>query len=194
MRKYIVAILLAGGVIATPAVAQDQGNFSGPRIEGIVGYDRLHAEGDSTDGVLYGSRVGYDFRSGRAIFGVDGEVTGSTSDECVNDFAAAGDRLCVSAGRDLYAGGRIGAVLSPNIELYGTLGYTNARVKASYEDGTAGTALDFRDSRNLDGVRAGVGLQLALSRNVFATTEYRYSNYEDGVNRNQVVGGIGIRF
>jgi hypothetical protein len=29
---------------------------------------------------------------------------------------------------------------------------------------------------------------------MFLKAEYRYSNYKDGVSRNQVLGGVGIRF
>ena len=39
-----------------------------------------------------------------------------------------------------------------------------------------------------------VGLEQGLGSNVYAKVEYRYTNYQDGLSRNQVVGGIGIRF
>jgi outer membrane immunogenic protein len=47
---------------------------------------------------------------------------------------------------------------------------------------------------NADGIRAGAGLEYALGQNLFVKAEYRYSNYEAGVERNQVVGGFGFRF
>jgi len=192
MSKYLVAVLFAGA-LAAPAYAQDGPNFSGPRVEGIVGYDRAHVEGESTDGVLYGARVGYDVRAGRAVLGIDGEITDSTTDECIRDFTIAGDRLCANAGRDLYVGGRVGAVVSRNAMVYGIAGYTNGRITLDYDDGATGAA-DFHDGRNLDGVRVGAGIQYALGRNAFVNAEYRYSNYEDGVSRNQVLGGFGVRF
>jgi outer membrane immunogenic protein len=34
----------------------------------------------------------------------------------------------------------------------------------------------------------------ALGSRAFVKAEYRYSNYEAGLSRNQVVGGIGLRF
>ena len=43
-------------------------------------------------------------------------------------------------------------------------------------------------------MRVGAGIQYAIGRNAFVNAEYRYSNYEDGVSRNQVLGGFGVRF
>lgn len=193
MRYYLMAALVASAS-ATPAVAQEASPFSGARIEGTVGYDTTDVEGENSDGVAYGVGVGYDFQSRGLVFGVEGEASDSTVDECVSDVTLVGDELCARAGRDLYVGGRAGATLSPNVLLYGKAGYTNGRVALDYEDGTAGTTADFESGENLDGVRVGGGVELAIGSNAFAKTEYRYSNYEQGFDRHQVVGGFGFRF
>ena len=193
MRKYLFAVALATAA-ATPALAQDTAPFSGLRVEGLVGYDTTDVEGENSDGVTYGAQVGYDVQSRGAVFGVEGEIADSTVDEYVQDLDLAGDELCVSAGRDLYVGGRAGAAVSPNVLVYGKAGYTNARVNLDYEDGTAGTTLDFEEGENLDGVRVGGGVEVALGPNSYAKTEYRYSNYEQGFDRHQVVAGFGFRF
>lgn len=193
MRKYLLAALLAG-VAETPAMAQQDEPFSGVRVEGVVGYDTTDVEGEKSDGVVYGSQIGYDIQSGNAVFGIEGEATDSTVDECVQDVDIAGDELCLQAGRDLYVGGRAGVAVSPGMLLYGKAGYTNGRVAIEYDDGTAGSTLDFEEGENLDGVRVGAGAEMALSSNLYAKAEYRYSNYEQGFDRHQVVGGIGLRF
>ena len=193
MRNHLSVLLLAG-VVATPAFAQDAAPFSGARIEGVVGYDTTDVEGEGSDGVVYGVQAGYDFQSNGAVFGVEGEVGDSTVDECVGGVVVAGDTLCADAGRDLYVGGRAGAALGRNVLAYGKVGYTNARFRLDYEDGTAATANDFSVAENLDGVRAGAGLEFALGPNSYAKTEYRYSNYEQGFDRHQVVAGFGFRF
>ena len=166
MRKYVLAALLAGAFV-TPAEAQEAaGNFSGVRLEGIVGYDRPNVEDEGSDGVVHGAGVGYDIQSrGGAVFGVEGEVTDSTADDCINDVDITGDQLCARAGRDFYVGGRVGAAVSPNVLLYGKAGYTNAPVRLDYQDGTAGTTADFDEGRNLDGLRAGAGAEFALGPN-----------------------------
>ena len=57
----------------------------------------------------------------------------------------------------------------------------------------AGVA-DFDARDNLDGVRVGAGAQFGIGANSYIRTEYRYSNYQDGFDRHQVVGGFGFRF
>jgi outer membrane immunogenic protein len=193
MRKYLLGALCAG-TLATPAFAQDQGNLSGFRVEGLVGYDRPSVEDENADGVLYGVGVGYDFQSGNAVFGIEAEATDSSANERVGGFLITGDELRVRAGRDLYVGGRVGAVVGGSTLLYAKAGYTNARLRVDYEDGTAATAADFTDRTDLDGIRTGAGAQFAIGSNAFLKTEYRYSNYQDGVERHQVVGGFGFRF
>jgi outer membrane immunogenic protein len=193
MRYHLLPAFIAA-VIATPAAAQQASPFSGPRLEGIVGYDTTDVEGENSDGVAYGVGVGYDFQSRGLVIGVEGEASDSTVDECVGDVTLIGDELCARAGRDLYVGGRVGTALSPNALLYGKAGYTNSRLSLDYEDGTAGTTGDFETGENLDGVRVGGGVELAIGRNAYAKTEYRYSNYEQGFDRHQVVAGFGFRF
>jgi outer membrane immunogenic protein len=192
MRKYIAAALLAGS-LATPAFAQDSAPFSGLRVEGIVGYDTTDVEEESADGLLYGVGVGYDVQSGGLVFGVDGEINKSNLDECVAGTIVTGDELCARAGRDLYAGARIGAAVGSNMLVYARGGYTNARVTTSYDHPT-NAALDLTERENLDGIRVGGGLEFAVGSNAFVKTEYRYSNYEQGFDRHQVVGGFGLRF
>ena len=88
MRKFIAAALLAG-TVATPALAQDVNpTFTGPRIEGTLGYDHVGAgssvsndngrDDQKIDGLLYGGGIGYDFAAGGFLVGVEGEITGST--------------------------------------------------------------------------------------------------------------------
>ena len=193
MRMYLAAAV-AAGAFAMPAYAQQPGNFSGARVEGVIGWDHPSVSGTHADGVTYGAGVGYDLQRGNAVFGVEGEISNSTADQCVNGVAITGDQLCASAGRDLYAGGRIGAVVAPRVLVYGKAGYTNGRVRLDYDDGTAATAADFSTHENLDGVRLGGGIEYALSPNSYVKTEYRYSNYEQGADRHQVLAGFGFRF
>jgi outer membrane immunogenic protein len=192
MRKILLAALVAG-TVATPAFAQDGGNFSGLRVEGIVGYDTTDVEDEGANGLLYGVGVGYDVQSGSMVFGVDAEYSDSKLDECVEDVDVTGDELCAGIGRDLYVGGRVGAALGSSALLYARAGYTNARVGIDYDHPT-NNALDETLNDNLDGVRVGGGIEFALGANAFIKAEYRYSNYEQGFDRHQAVGGFGLRF
>ena len=194
MRKFAFAAALLAGTIATPALAQDNPNLGGFHVDGIVGWDHPGISNQNADGVVYGMGVGYDFRSGNAIFGVEAEATDSTADQTERSVSLANDTLRVRAGRDLYVGGRVGVGVGSNSLIYAKAGYTNARVRVDYEDGTAGTLADFTQRTNLDGIRAGVGAQFGIGSNAYIRTEYRYSNYQDGVDRHQVLGGFGFRF
>jgi len=185
---------------ATPAFAQDRAPFSGVRVEALGGYDSVSngapASNGSTDGFVYGIAAGYDAAIGKARIGAEVEATDSTASERSANVLAAGDRFRADAGRDLYAGVRIGYVLSPKWMIYGKAGYTNARVETNY---TAG-ATTISDKRNLDGFRLGAGVEYALTHNVYVKGEYRYSHYGDqaglavDADRHQVIAGVGIRF
>jgi outer membrane immunogenic protein len=176
MRIFAVTAL-ALTAAATPALAQD-GSFQGPRVEVIAGWDRAETVAGGASGFTYGGAVGYDLQRGTSVFGVDAEVTGSTADEC---FGGA----CLKAGRDLYIGGRLGAVIAPNTLVYAKAGYTNARMI-----GETSTA---HDAVNLDGYRVGAGVERAFGP-YYGKIEYRYSSYSQDVERHQVLAGIGYRF
>jgi outer membrane immunogenic protein len=184
MSKYLITALAASAAaLATPAMAQDAGQaFSGAHAEVLGGWDRVQGEGTHDDGVLYGVGAGYDLRRGNAVFGNEGEASDSTQKENVG-------ALTEHASRDLYVGGRVGAVVGGNNLLYAKAGYTNARYSVSGTD----TGVDLAHG-NLDGVRVGAGVEHQLGSHTFLKAEYRYSNYEQGVSRNQVVAGFGVRF
>ena len=200
MRKLVTlaAATVAAASFAVPAFAQDGATFTGPRAEAVVGWDRV-SDGSgqgSSSGVTYGGQIGYDFQAGAAVFGVEGELTGSTTDTRADDLLVAGDRLKVSAGRDLYVGGRLGFAVAPRAMIYAKAGYTNARINTDYTVGTATTS----DHENLDGYRLGAGAEVKLSGKTYLKGEYRYSHYGDArgynidLDRHQVLGGIGVRF
>ena len=195
MRRFILsAIAVAAPLAAVPAMAQEAAPFTGPRVEGLIGWDRVQANGGHDDGAVYGVGVGYDqaIGNGKVILGLEGELSDATTRECSN-FASAVDRLCARTGRDLYAGARIGTPLTSNVLLYGKVGYTNARYKLTYDDGATGSG-NFRDGQNYDGIRVGAGLEYAITPQAFVKAEYRYSNWEAGLSKNQVMAGAGFRF
>jgi outer membrane immunogenic protein len=194
MRKLIIAALFAT-VAASPSLAQSgsAAPFTGPRIEVLGGWDHPTTQAGKDDGFAYGVAAGYDFQVGRAVLGAEGEWSDSTSKSCVNGFTIANDRLCAGTGRDLYVGGRVGVAVAPSTLLYAKAGYTNAQVRLRYT-GVTGGPDSFRDHENLDGVRVGAGIEQKLTRTAYVKAEYRYSNYEQGVERHQVLGGVGVRF
>jgi outer membrane immunogenic protein len=194
--------------IATPAAAQVAAP-TGARVEAVVGYDRVSYDLEDTfgiddsvhmSGVLLGVGVGYDFAVSSGVsLGLDAEISGSTADRKESyvgdlegyDVDGTGK---ISAGRDLYAGARVTFAVSPTTNVYLKGGYTNARVKASVEGMVDGEQVSMSDAANGDGVRAGLGAQFAIGANSYVGAEYRYSNYEHNVTRNQIAATFGLRF
>jgi outer membrane immunogenic protein len=183
VKKTLFATAASAAFLAaTPAFAQDAlAAPAGPRVEALIGYDRLKIGGEHDGSVLFGVGAGYDFAVGNGVsLGADVEATESTQEEGDEDIAQ------VKAARDLYAGGRVSFAVSPTANLYLKAGYTNARFKAT--DGVD------TEAANADGFRLGGGGQLGIGGKAYVGGEYRYSNYEAGLSRHQVALTLGTRF
>ena len=81
--------------------------------------------------------------------------------------------------RDVGASARLGVEATENLLVYGKVGYAN------YKDVF---------SRELDGLRVGGGVELAVTKNVFAKAEYRYTDFDKGVGKHDALVGVGLRF
>jgi len=182
MKTVFALAATALALAATPALADAP---VGPRIEALAGYDKVSADVGgglslSRDGFGFALNVGYDFALSSSVSaGIDAEVGDSTTK--LEDVT-----VTVTTGRDLYVGGRLTAAVTPSINVYAKAGYTNARLTA--------TSGGLSASENGDGVRLGLGTQIAFSGPFYGLVEYRYSNYESDVTRNQVMAGVGLRF
>ena len=222
MKKIFVCLAAGTALASAPAFAQDTGPvdpFTGFHVEGLVGYDITKAgssidddanvdNDQSIDGLLYGVGAGYDFRSGNLVFGPEAEVTWSTAKTSFDDGDFEGFGIGnVKTNRDLYVGAKLGYVVAPSTMVYAKGGYTNAKFDARSSDGTVVSNRDI----DTDGWRIGAGVEQAVSNNVFAKLEYRYSNYSKGeldftndlpdsqrfnldLDRHQIVAGVGVRF
>ena len=221
MTKGIALLLAAGSALtfAGTAHAQDDDRaFTGPRVEALVGWDSsrpgstVDIDNDddldqSIDDVAWGVGVGYDFDLGNAVVGVEGEFLQS---EAQTDFDTTGFTTYgvsnVEAGRDLYVGARAGFKVTPRTLAYVKAGYTNAKYNVLATDNTTDVETDL----NLDGWRAGAGIEHKLGDNIYVKGEYRYSQYQEGeveapsglesdrfdvdLDRHQFVVGVGARF
>lgn len=194
--KKITMILSAGAALVALATPASAAVTSGARVEAIVGWD--HGSLDlndfgidddiNGDGILYGLGAGYDFAVGTGTaIGIDVEASDSTADADITDGI---DTAEISIGRDLYVGGRFTIAAGSNANVYVKAGYTNARIRATVDDGTTIVS----DSANADGIRGGIGVQIGVGGNAYVGGEYRYSNYESDFSRHQAVATLGFRF
>jgi outer membrane immunogenic protein len=222
MVKFFAGTLLAGiAFLPAAASAQDQTRapFTGPRVEGIVGYDMLRSgeaedgvntgenEGDeSIDGVAYGIGVGFDVDLGGVVLGVEGEYADSSGEQEFGETVDGTEFLGrIETGRDLYIGGRIGVALAPRTLVYAKGGYTNTSIESVFTSDSDNVDFD----TSVDGYRIGAGVEQMIGTNAFVKGEYRYSNYnglkldddlfgdEDldiDLDRHQVMFGVGLRF
>ena len=220
MLKYVAGALLAGvAMVPAAASAQDRAPFTGPRVEGIVGYDNLRSgedddgvntaenEGDeSIDGVAYGVGVGFDFDVGGVVLGVEGSYLESEAEQEFGETIDGTEFLGnINVGRDLYIGGRVGVAVTPRTLVYGKAGYTNTKIESAYTSST--DSVDF--DTTVDGWRLGAGVEQMLGRNLYLKGEYSYSNYNGlafdddlfgdenvdiNLDRHQVTASLGFRF
>ena len=194
MKKIMTALIAGAGLaaLATPASAA----VTGARVEAIVGWDHGSVSFDdfgadldvNGDGIVFGLGAGYDFAVGTgSSIGIDVEASESTADV---DIVDGTDSAELSIGRDLYVGGRFTIAAGANANVYVKAGYTNARVRATVDDGVTTVT----DAANADGIRGGLGVQIGVGGNAYVGAEYRYSNYEADFSRHQAVATLGFRF
>jgi outer membrane immunogenic protein len=194
IKSAIAAVLALAS--ASPVLAND---ISGFRIEGLLGWDSVKIEDfGSKAGFAFGVGAGYDFAVGPTVaLGIDGEWMDSSAD--IEESGVTGvmpvsststlDSAKLSAQSDLYIGARMTGKVADNVTVFGKVGYANANFKLS------STVTGFETlSENLDGFRLGIGAQYLFGSGLYAGAEYRYTNYEAGVTRNQILANVGFRF
>lgn len=173
--RILTATAFALAMAATPAFAQETQKFNGPYVAVIAGAEEAGNQSSGNTGAIGGAAIGYDHRTGNVVFGIEGEALVSTTERC-------GGGICNSAGRDLYAGGRIGYVVGGNTMVYAKAGYSNARVPLTI------------GKYGLEGVRVGGGVETNLTGNAFVRAEYRYTDYDADAHKHQGTVGVGLRF
>ncbi|MBX7501581.1 outer membrane beta-barrel protein [Qipengyuania sp. YG27] len=203
MKKLItMAAIVVVSTVASPAFAQDSKPFHGPWVGATAGYDVFDAgdgegedEGGSEDGFAYGVALGYDYNLGNFVLGVEGEIGDSSVSASDTDVFEDGDELILKAGRDLYAGIRLGVPVNDTLMIYAKGGYTNQRFNLAYtlDDETES------DGDNIGGFRLGAGAEFAFGQG-FGRLEYRYSDYGSfsdtdlETSRHQIMLTAGMRF
>ena len=125
------------------------------------------------------------------MIGAEAGFQVGAEDKIVRDTEAA--LLTVDPKRSIDLTARAGYLVNDNTLIYGRGGYTNARVNTSIED-----AAGLRSaSENRDGWLVGGGVEHALTDNLSARVEYRYSDLSEGdakFDRHQALFGVSYRF
>ena len=111
---------------------------------------------------------------------------------------------CVRPDRQIAGGARVGYVIGDKLMVYGKGAYVNTLVKATFLVPPNPTR---HDHHNVDGWRAGGGVEYALNRHVYLKAEYMYArtsrfdaqpfgfgNTRISYHQQYGTGGVGIRF
>src|SRR5690606_19024006 len=111
--------------------AAPESEFNGVSLAVIGGIDVLTIQennaADTTRGLVYGGSSGYDRQVGKVVVGVQGEITSSQASYKVDGLLVANDHFRSEAGRDIYAGVRVGLPTGRTL-LYIGGGYVNSQL------------------------------------------------------------------
>jgi outer membrane immunogenic protein len=194
----LLAATAATGVLffaVSPAAAQDRATFTGPRVEATVGYDSTHIDNqpagapNSVSQARLGVAAGYDWAIGTNwTLGGEIGVGGTLGDG--RDYTLGGSKVEIDQGRDFDASVRLGYKVGARTLVYGKAGWANSRYVGRVT--TGGTTIS--NGSNENGFRAGAGVERMLNDHIYAKGEYRYTSYGHGVDRHQLLAGVGYRF
>jgi opacity protein-like surface antigen len=131
------------------------------------------------DGADFGGRLGYDFQSGRLVFGLVAE--GSTADltDSVSAFSVTPARYAFT--RELSWLGAVRArvgVASDRVLVYATGGGVRGSIKNSFNTSNTVNTFVRSDDDSAFGFQAGGGVEFRVSR-LSLGTEYLYTNLSD---------------
>ena len=206
MKKLILSAL-AAAILPGTALAQDA-TIGGGFVGGQVGWGERSAELDlglpgiaipgqtdfdeSRSGVDFGVFAGYDWAAGsnflvglEAGLGAGGKTLGATP--------VTGLDVAVNPKWNYDVSARAGILASPNLLLYGRVGYGAERTKVSVTSTIPGVASDSETGWS-DGVLYGAGIEYGLNKAASIRTEYRHRDMDGGFAADQVLAGAAYRF
>ena len=195
----VAAVALAAG-LGTAAQAEP---FNGPYVGVQAGWSQDDLGTPSTplgdvavdrsrDSFSGGVFAGYDVKvSPNVVLGAEAGLQVAADDRISRDTGSA--LVTVDPKRSIDLTARAGYLVNDDTLLYARGGYTNARVRTAVQD-----AAGLRSaSADRDGWLIGGGVERAISDNVSARLEYRYSDLGEGdgrFDRHQALFGISYRF
>jgi outer membrane immunogenic protein len=206
MRKSRLILLaaFAAAAAAVPVEAQTSGFvFRGVRIEANAGPDRYSSSDTHRTKFGYGASAGADIQMNRFVLGLEGSYWRDEKHitNCVT--GGAGTFCNSSGGQELGAAVRAGYAFTPQLLLFGKLGYVRDRQRNVFTssggpffvNGEIVPGPPSSDSRfGQSGYEAGGGVEYSLARHFYADAQYVYSKYRNHSVRNRVMLGVGYRF
>lgn len=177
LRCAAFALVTFGAQTAAQAQLFSTGPWSGLYVGVHGGYSWDNdAAGSSITGGVGGVQAGYNLQLGQVVLGVEADYTWSQ----VKGSEVIAATTAVSASIDSLwsVRGRLGWVVAGNVMLYATAGYGGFDVAVN---GTF-SGVPFRGSAQFDGLVAGAGAELLLTRNLILRAEgLHYSSSDNAL-------------
>lgn len=201
--KHAILAAIALAATATPAFAQDAQPFEGPFIGASAGWNRAEAAGRTEggqpldgevarDSVVIGAFAGYDHKVlDRVVLGAEAGFSIALDDSSAG--RSAGNQITLDERYSFDLTARAGYLVTDDVLIYARGGYANSRVRTEIEQ--AGSIATRSDNR--DGWLVGGGAEYAISPNIRARVEYRYSDFGSNgrdSERHQTLVGISYKF
>lgn len=208
-----VAALAAAPVLAADVVYEEPpapapildaapvATWAGPYLGLQLGYgfggrtnadDGLATNRIGTDGWLGGAFGGFNFQNGQFVYGIEGDLNYNNLDGS-NAGIASRTRL------DGSLRARAGMAVTDDVLIYGTAGGAAEQLRVSDAVGSV--------KKTMTGYTVGAGVDARLTDQVFARTEYRYTDYGSKTfdlpglglqdvdsSNHRVTVGVGIKF
>lgn len=158
--------------------------FSPGFCDGAAG-GRTPASGCREDkgGADYGVRAGYDWQSGRWVFGVVAEYTQGDSRDSVSAFSTTPAFYTMTRDLDttLALRGRVGWAFGGEGDYlaYFTAGAVRAKIDHSFATSNTANAFTLRGDDRADGWQAGVGVERKVLDHFSVGLEYLFSRIDD---------------
>ena len=197
----LLAAAIAGAVsFAAPATAE---TFNGPYVGVTAGWNRAEVadrtlgarpiDAEATrDSAVIGIYGGYNHKvTDNVVLGVEGGFSAAVDDTVRAQSLGQALNLDPRYSFDLSA--RAGYLVTSRTLVYARGGYANQRIRNTLET-DSGT---LRSSDNLDGWTVGGGVEYAITSNISARAEYRYSDFgRNGgeFDRHQTLIGVSYNF
>lgn len=198
-NKTLLAAL--AGTAATLAVPAQADTFDGPYIGAQAGWSRaetadatieaqpIDAE-TSRDALVIGGYAGYNHKIADSfVIGAEAAFSGTVDDKLRAQ--SGGNAITIDPRYSFDLSARAGYLVNDKTLVYLRGGYANLRVRTtlSAEEGPQ------RASDNLDGWLVGGGVERAITDNISARVEYRYSDLgNDGGQWDQHQALVGISY
>ncbi|WP_019830939.1 outer membrane protein [Sphingomonas sp. PR090111-T3T-6A] len=197
-RSLVAAFALAStSLAAAPALAEP---FQGPYVgvEAGLNHDSIgHANGVVVDhgksAFAGGAIAGYDYKlAPRVVVGAEAGLDAGIHDAVRGD--VDGTPASIDPQRQINVTARAGYLVNPRTLVYARAGYANVRVRTT----TIGQQAEaISRSSDLNGWTLGGGTERALTSNVSARVEYRYTELgqvHGRFDRHQVLAGLAYHF